>query len=326
MVYYYLPDTMCIIIASHISNATRITYLIECLLSLVHQSIPISTYLSISFETPEIRDLVVNGIQSVPEINQNIQSGKIILCIREHKTPQMRHIELVHSVMEPHHEWVLFCDDDDTYEPRRVETFALCIREHFDENNKTFNLSGLYESTFGKDHREHRHEYWCYCVRRSILARFFDGVRPYPDVLDNKCCDVLFAEYLRRLHPNHLFARITEGGYNYRVDNNADSITGFIKQNQSLYTQFSVPPPLEDSRWPTYVIHWNDYLHENMSVFLHDTYLRTLVGVSLNDILAAEFKANAPLLEYVDVCHVARIKENYERLLKVCNEIYDISI
>ena len=33
-------------------------------------------YLSISFETPEIRDLVVNGIQSVPEINQNIQSGK----------------------------------------------------------------------------------------------------------------------------------------------------------------------------------------------------------------------------------------------------------
>jgi hypothetical protein len=319
---YYLPDKFCIIIASHISKANRIPYLIECLSSLVKQTIPVNVYLSISFDTDELRDLVQDSMMSNDEI---ANSGKIIMCIRDKKTPQMRHIEMVYLELEPQYEWILFCDDDDTYSPKRVETFAemiaKCYRMQLEPGQM---FVGAYESTFGKDHREHRHEYWCYCVRRQILERFLDNVRPYPDILDNKCCDVLFAECIRRSRPEFLFVRITDPGYNYRVENNDDSVTGFIKTNQKLYSNFTEPPSIESGEWATYVINLNEYLHENISVYLHDTYLRTLIGVKLDDILNAEFKANAPLLEYVDVCHVEQIKGLYDRVCNVCDKIYDM--
>lgn len=318
-------DKLCIFIASHISNPKRIKYLQECLISLVNQTIPITIYLSISFQRDELQCELKKCINDTPEISQ---SGKLELRIREQKTPQMRHIKYLYNeiIQNSRHEWIMFCDDDDTYIPTRVfkigSLIASCLNVKISENQK---IAGLYESTFGKDHREQRHEFWCYCVNRDVLGRFLQILEPYPDVLDNKCCDVMFGEYLRRSKPELLFTRLEEKCYNYRVEDNSDSVTGYIQTNQHHYTVKSTPPPQLDPTWADYVLDWNEYLHENMHVYLHDVYLRTLVGCDLKFILEQEFRANTPLLPFVDECHLQKLTDLYNRVRTVCHLIYDIS-
>jgi len=325
-------NSFCILIGSHISNPKRINYLMECLLSLVRQTLPIAVHLSISFATPELKDQTIASVMS----NQELKSAKrITIHIKGSKTPQMRHIEYLVNELSGVHEWFMFIDDDDTYEPNRALHFANIIakglQEIGDHNHSNPHdpkqLVGLYESTFGKEHREQRHEYWCYCVHIQMLVDFYAKLSKYPDIIDDRCCDVLFGEYLRRSGPNKLFARVTEHYYNYRVENNSDSITGFIKSNQHKYTNLEPAPPRERvQEWAEYAIYWNQYLYENIDVYIHDTYLRTLVGCNIDYILHAEFMANYDLIEFVDKCHVQKITEYHHRLRAICNELYDIPL
>ena len=312
-------NSFCIIIASHLSNTKRIKYLIECLESLLKQTVPISIYLSISFQTHEIRDEFFNN-QILSEL-----CNKINLRIQESKTPQMRHIYLLYPELQKKYKWVMFCDDDDTYETNRVERVAQNIYsgdQQCKQMNKT--LAGLYESTFGKDHREHRHEYWCYCVNIEMIGKFYERLVDYQDIIDNKCCDVLFAEYLRRSSPDHLYCQLKENLYNYRVDENSDSITGYIKGNQQRYTRFNQQPGITDIKFADYVVDWNESLYENMEVYLHDIFLRTIVGCELDYILRAEFRSDSELFGFVDSCHLEKIKSNHEYWRGICNKLFDI--
>lgn len=323
---------LCVLIGSHISNQKRIQYFVECLESLVRQTIPVAIHVSISFETQDLKTQTIDALMSNQEL---IAANRIQLRIQDAKTPQMRHIQILVNELVGVHKWMMFCDDDDTYEPGRALKIAQIISKSLQDvdninasisdPSKHCKLIGLYESTFGKDHREHRHEYWCYCVHIDILAKFYAKLSTYPDILDDKCCDVLFAEHLRRSAPTKLFARLTEKLYNYRVDNNTDSITGVIQSNQPKYTNLVQAPPREQvGEWAEYVVYWNQYLYDNIDVYIHDTYLRTLVGCDIDYILKAEFMKNYDLIEFVDTCHVKKIQDYHNRLRSICNEIYDI--
>jgi len=315
-------NRICIVIASHISNSKRIDYLLECLNSLVSQTMSVSIHLSISYEKEEFREELMSNI-----IKNKTRFNKLSVYVRSEKTPQMRHIYLLLPELEKKYDWVMFCDDDDTYEENRVEIIAkniyvgdLQCREKYNRN-----LAGLYESTFGKDHREHRHEYWCYCVNINVMRNFYNRLEKYPDVIDNKCCDVLFAEHLRRLEPNnYLYCRLEDKLYNYRIEDNSDSITGFIKGNQHKYTRLNNPPSITDTNFADYVVDWNECLYENMDVYIHDVFLRTIVGCNLEHILRSEFRADYNLLSFVDECHVNKITSHHEYLRKVCADLYDI--
>ena len=229
--------------------------------------------------------------------------------------------------------WVLFCDDDDLYSPTRVAEFAARIAECSRELQKVGEpetlLIGLYEShDFGIDHRATRHEYWCYCVRFGILYEFFQKLAPYQDVIDNKCCDIVWAEYLRRLAPSRLFSCIDKKMYHYRRHDNADSITGEISTIQKHIIRRANPPALHDASigvaFADYVVEWDEYLYENLDFYLHDTFLRTVVGNGFDDILRAEFLADYPYLEFVDACHVAKLRALYDRLYGICQILYDV--
>jgi len=315
-------NQLCVVIASHLSNEKRIQYLIECLDSLFQQTVPISVYLSISFDNPKIKEDFLSTIDKT-----SFNTNMLIITIRDKKTPQMRHFFLLLPELKKH-TWIMFCDDDDTYEKDRVEKIAgniyvsekQCINVHHKK------LAGLYESTFGKDHREHRHEYWCYCVNIELMVRFYDRLEKYPDIIDNKCCDVLFAEYLRRINQDYLYCRLEEKLYNYRVDNNTDSITGFIKGNQKKYTRSNNPPTIFDATFSDYVVEWNECLYENIDVYIHDVFLRTIVGCEIEYILRAEFRGDYDLLPYVDSCHLDKIKSKYKYWKDVCNLLYDIPL
>ena len=326
-----MQSSFCIAIASHISNINRIPYLQDCLRSLISQSSPISIYLSISFATNEIREETLNQIH-----NDTMQSEHLNIRVREQKTSQMRHYFLLYAEINQKHKWVMFCDDDDTYHPERTQQFMQTIistHTHIDSVNEvrdatlpTLKFAGLYENISQPTHHTKRHEYWCYCIRMDLLTHFFEKVEPTTDILDNRCCDVLFGEYLRRKSPEWMYATIEQPLYNYREEENNDSITGFIQTNQYKYTNQTSPPPMEDDNWLNYVLNWNDFLDDNIHIFLHDTYLRTLVGCDLDTILRTEFQNNYTILDYVDRKHVVQITELHERVKQVCGQIYDLGL
>ena len=322
----------CIAVASHISNESRIPYLIECLTSLTTQTIPVEVYLSISCVNDEVKEKTLNSIN-----NENkILNEYLNIRVRKQKTSQMRHYFMLYQEIHQKHQWILFCDDDDTYHKDRTNYFMQTTRStelQIDTINETrdvtlpkLELAGVYENISQPTHHTKRHEYWCYCIRMDLLTCFFDVVEPTIGVLDDRCCDVLFAEYLRRKSPEWVYATINQPLYHYREDENDDSVTGFIQMNQHKYTNQTSPPPMDDDNWLSYVLEWNNYLRDNIHIFLHDTYLRTLVGCDLDTILRAEFKNNYFILDYVDQKHIMRITELHNRVKGVCIEIYDLGL
>ena len=316
-------SSFCIAIASHISNPKRITYLMDCLGSLLQQTIVIPIYLSISFENETSKHIFIGEL----EANSFQYSPYLNIAFQENKTPQMRHFQVLFQTMKIDHNWIMFCDDDDTYDPSRVENLIKSIYTIQDQcNDPGKKLAGLYESHCNKDHREHRHEYWCYCVNKSIMERFYSALGEYPDIIDNKCCDVLFGEYMRRLGANHFFGRLDMRLYNYRVTENQDSVTGIIQSRQSIYIRNGDHPPIGDPDLPDYILDWNDYLYKNLNVYLHDVFLRTIVGCEFDFILKAEFRGDYDLLTYVDDCHVDTMRKQHEYLRIVCSKLYDIPL
>ena len=169
----------CIAVASHISNENRIPYLIECLISLTMQTIPVEVYLSISCVNDKVKEKTLNSIN-----NENkILNEYLNIRAREQKTSQMRHYFLLYQEMNQTHKWVMFCDDDDTYHPDRTQQFMQTIistQTHIDSVNEgrdttlpKLKFAGLYENISQPTHHTKRHEYWCYCIRMDLLTTFF---------------------------------------------------------------------------------------------------------------------------------------------------------
>jgi hypothetical protein len=312
----------CIIIASHISNPKRIDHLSECLHSLLNQTCPIAIYLSISFENENLQQCFAEMFSKTPEFANSF----MYLLIKSTKTPQMRHMYELLPLIEKTHNWIMFCDDDDTYEPTRVETIlkniASCLHTvETQMHNKRF--IGVYESTNGKDHRQQRHEFWCYCVHLNVLQNFMDIVAPHADVLDHSCCDVLFGEYLRRMNPDFLYAAVNTPLYNYRVTDNSDSITGAIQTHNKLVRrarEITLDNMNECAK------ELNDYLNTDLSIYLHDTFLRTLVGTTFDNILHAEFKSEIEILHLIDRVHIIKILNLHNRIREICNLLYHVKI
>jgi len=111
--------------------------------------------------------------------------------------------------------------------------------------------------------------------------------------------------------------------YNYRREDNTDSITGRIMTKDNVNLRTPNPPPMDSNEIVDYIMEFNDYLHKNLDIYMHDTFLRTVVGVKFEEILQAEFLADYPLLEHVDVCHTEKLRVYHERLREVCISIYD---
>jgi glycosyltransferase involved in cell wall biosynthesis len=316
-----------ILIASHISNKRRIHYLQECLQSISQQSqlnssliAPntfspyIRVYISISFETEELKDETINLLQTF--------SPKFLQYkIQPTKTSQFKHYQSAVQDLACKYDWYWFCDDDDTYEPDRIATFINIVKMH--EHDPAF--TGVYESSVGQTHQQYRYEYWAYCVRSAILERFFAVVQD-DEVLDNKCCDILLVEYLRRLDPTqYTFYRIDVAPdrplYRYRKTDNETSVTETIlKSQQYLWTPN--PPPITDPGFADYIVRWNEYLHDNLDFYMHDMFLRTVVGCDLEYILRTEFQADYPYLDFVDVQHKERMIEQYEKTRDLCVSLY----
>jgi hypothetical protein len=312
---------VCIIIASHISNPKRIGHLFECLSSLLTQTIVVPIYLSISFENKELQNQYATLYSDITRLHNTMLN----IIVRTEKTPQMRHMDKLIPLIENKHDWLLFCDDDDTYEPQRVEIFVNTIVKSLNDITQIPDnqFVGIYESVEGKPHTEKRQEYWCYCVHVQLLIRFMEILRPYPDVIDNKCCDVLFGEYLRRLNSKMLYAIVNLKLYNYRIDNNSDSITGEIKQLGNVVRK---PMDVTPDNMEECAKDLDNYLDEHIDIYIHDTYLRTIVGMDFDTILKYEFLNEYNVLGLVKREHMQKIYDFHSRLKQIANLVFDVKL
>jgi hypothetical protein len=223
----------CIIIPSHIYNIGRSKLLMRCLNSLIKQTIQIPIYLSISFETDLDKILFNKKIQNTDFINNTL----LHIDYRNSPTSQFRHIEYVIDNIDTTYKYVMFCDDDDTYNRTRVEKFINAITESekfITESEKLYQKDcpakfvGVYESS-------NINEYWAYCVNIKYIKKFINTLKinEYDYKIDHRMCDMLFVGYLKHLnHSNtHIFNIIDGKLYNYYKHSN--SITGNIKKNNS---------------------------------------------------------------------------------------------
>lgn len=126
------------------------------------------------------------------------------------------------------YKYVMFCDDDDTYDLSRVEKFRIMIQYGFMNIQKDKIFVGVYERKLQKSHKIKFYEYWSYCVNIEFIINFINILKNnnYDYIFDNIMCDVLFSSYLRHLDNNHVFVSINEKLYNYNKHKN--SITGRI--------------------------------------------------------------------------------------------------
>ena len=204
----------CIIVPSHIDNINRTKSLMCCLQSLINQSIKIPIYLSISFAT----DLDKSIFNKLIEKNNLINNILICIIYQEKQTSQFRHIEHVLDNIKNTYKYVMFCDDDDTYDMFRVEKFIFMNEIGYTICPKDKIFVGSYEMDLQKGtHNSAFYEYWSYCVNIQFIITFINIIKinNYDYVIDNNMCDVLFSSYLRHLNNKHVFCPIDEQLYNY---------------------------------------------------------------------------------------------------------------
>jgi len=302
---------ICVIIASHISLKERIPHLMTCLRSLFDQTIPVTVYLSISFKTDELK---ADVLQRLTEFGGN---KHMILKPRDAKTSQMKHISMALTDVKSTHDWIMFCDDDDTYELNRVEMFMPLLKK---------GTAGVFESWVGLSQQQYRYEFWTYCIRPYVLVPFFEFLDDQPDILDQSCCDIMLVEYLRRLNTlTYIFERldIPESAplYHYRKVDNEHSVTEHIIKAQGGI-RVGNPPEITDVRFSDYIVEWNDYLYQNLHIYMHDVYLRTVVGCDFDYILQKEFHVDYKYLEFVDPIHVDTLRRYHDRVRGLCERIY----
>ena len=315
------PKEFCILIASHISYTHRIPYLIECLKSLVQQKVKIPIYLSISFASEQIKTNTLNLIHNEHDL---LNCGFLFILVKNEKTPQMRHFYSILENLNYQYEWIMFCDDDDSYHEERTMRIIYYIEKSKQMIKPTHKLCGLYESPFDVIHEKQRHEYWSYCVHRDLIKEFYKTLEPYPEIIDNKCCDVLFAEYLRRTKETYLFYQLKQSFYKYRNTDNDTSVTGYIQNNKFKYSNVGTPPEENSESWQTYLDAWNEHVESNLSVYLHDIYLRTLVGMDFDNILKSEFLNNYVLIPFMKETIINRMLQLHMNVLNASNMVYHI--
>jgi hypothetical protein len=307
----------CVIVPSHINNINRTKSLMWCLQSLVNQTRKIQIYLSISFET-DLDKTLFNKL-----IEKNNLLNNIFICIiyQERQTSQFRHIDIVVDIIKDTYEYVMFCDDDDTYEINRVEKFTIMLEHGRNNCPKDKIFVGAYEGDLQKgSHSSSFYEYWSYCVNIEFIINFMKIIKMnnYDYYIDNKMCDVLFATYLRHLNDTHLFISICEKLYNY--NRNEYSITKKISKQNEINKKII---PTNEYNFEIFIQGLNDFLEENMESFKTNIFVKySMCKVSFENMLNQLLRENYKYKHQINKKILEKIKFEYDNIKYLCDILY----
>jgi len=311
----------CIIIPSHIINAVRTEKLIKCLLSLVNQTTPIPIYLSISFET-DLDKIIFNKLI---EKNSLISNDILYVIYQEIKTSQFRHIEKIIDIIKDRYNFVMFCDDDDTYDITRVEKFMYWIEcsQKFIPKDKIFvgvyELGGNLKPDSSERHSDTFYEYWAYCINIKFVDYFIKTIKVnnFDDYIDHKMCDVLFSTYLRLLDNNHMFGFIPEKLYNYNINKNEYSIIQQISK-KNRHTKLIIQR--QELILETFIKSVNKTIEENIVDIKSNIFvLYSMCMLSFENILERVLKDK---YKYINGKILKQLKLEYDNIKYLCECLY----
>jgi hypothetical protein len=309
---------MCVIVPSHINNINRTKLLICCLQSLMNQTIIIPIYLSISFETDLDKTLFNKLFEG-----KNLLNNKFICVIyQEKKTSQFRHIDKVIDSIKKTYKYVMFCDDDDTYEINRVEQFIIAIENGYTICPKDKIFVGAYERDLQKgSHSLSFYEYWSYCVNIDFIVNFINIIKMnnYDYYIDNKMCDVLFSTYLRFLDNKHMFVSMNEKLYNY--NRNEYSITKKISnENKNIRKNNST---VEIYDFEKFIQGVNKTLEENIESIKNNIFVTySMRKVSFENMLNIILQENYKYKNKINKKILEKIKFEYDNIKDLCDILY----
>ena len=185
------PTRTAVFVASHVTYDLQLQYLRECISSLLNQTTAVDIYVSISYESKyesEVRELP-NKYVFLP----------IKFVFRDTQTSQMNHVRLLTNEFAHNHKLIMFCDDDDTYEPHRVELFDRHSQTTYDgvlyeaENENA--TASINASNFILN------EFWRCAMSPEHLCQFFDLFQTdvQKSYLNGPYADLLLVNFLKRL-------------------------------------------------------------------------------------------------------------------------------
>lgn len=264
----------CIIVASHITKSIRVKYLCESLDSLLGQTMVIPIFLSISFED----NLVFEIFKKQLGRKNLLDNAGITIFYREKQTSQFRHIFQVFESVKYDFDYIMFCDDDDTYDDCRVEMFMASIDytlEEIKSHNSDKIFVGAYETKDGISHSKKYTEYWNYCISSTFIQKLETIIKEgnFDRHIDNNYFDMMFGSYLRFLNNKHLFTLINLKMYNYNKYDS--SILGIIKENNTLHKQITyrnINNPIES------LSICNDYIRLHLDGLKQNMFLKISYG------------------------------------------------
>jgi hypothetical protein len=183
-----------VLIPSHIHYDDQLLRLDMCLESLCSQTIVPDILVSISFANNTYKCNFANIIRKYPAVKFKLSTGQKF---------QMEHLSTLSQFISDY-DMIMFCDDDDTYLPMRVEKFAEAfqsISKHCDETCMQF--GGVREIQAGDDANTPP-EYWSYGIPSSLLIEFFNRIKGYENLMRHKFADIYLRNYLRMTGANSM--------------------------------------------------------------------------------------------------------------------------
>jgi hypothetical protein len=219
------------------------------------------------------------------------------------------------NIIKNNYEWILFCDDDDTYNNQRVEYFMYMISEGLKNISSDKILSGAYENKDLKSHTYIFYEYWSYCVNIKILQKFFTLVNQYDnDLLNHKYCDMFFASFLRCLNNKNIFVSADINMYNYTQ--HSESITGKIKDRKTATCNF-----VKDkvTNFEVFINGLNDHVIKHIDTCKNNIFLHTIFKKDLNYALSITLgKEYNNYIDHFDKKTITELTEYHAKIKNIC--------
>jgi len=186
------------LIACHIKDITNLNWFDRCLKSIYEQTIPLSA-LYISWSAEKYIENQTKDILKIYEDRFSVIGTQTIFLFQQKRHQQFQHYKRILDSMKSHgideNALLIFGDADDYWQPHRVQYM---FTEASDNLVTVFNWK-LVQDPDGKYMREvcvnpTDFEYWMSCVRFSVFATFFQGIRHR--YLSSPWCDLAFDNYL----------------------------------------------------------------------------------------------------------------------------------
>lgn len=230
-----------VLVSSHIYYSDQLTRLDKCLNSLCEQTVLPDVFVSISFANDDYKRDFGSLLRKYPSVQFKLSAQQKF---------QMEHLYIL-SLLVTDYDMVMFCDDDDTYHPLRVEAFEYTFEELRINCEKEGKQFGGVRETINKDF--FASEYWLYGVRPYLLTDFFTRIKGYEDLMRHKFADMYLREFLRKTGSKNLMFGIvlnditTDTYYNYTIDN-PNSICSQHKEGIESLQEFESAPTAETDK------------------------------------------------------------------------------